>query len=207
MYFNIQNMPKKSQHQSQHHKNGNTEYNQNVSVDEENRQEVETESFSQSFDSSQDSTSLEIQIESLKAEVEDWKNRAMRATADVQNVQRQAELDNAQAKKSAKKYVANGFLSFLNTLNLAFTFAPQTEDEKVNQFLQTLKGSFVRLQSDLDAVGIQLIVPAANDSFDGEIMTALNEKSADEEIPTVKNVATVGLKVDGQVTTPASVML
>ena len=155
----------------------------------------------------EDVAALKIQIESLKAEVEDWKSRAIRATADGENVQRQAELDNAQAKKSAKKYVANGFLSFLNTLNLAFTFAPQTEDEKVNQFLQTLKGSFVRLQSDLDAVGIQLIVPTINDQFDGEVMTALNEKSDDEEIPTVKNVATVGLKVDGQVTTPASVML
>jgi len=150
---------------------------------------------------------LKIRVQSLEAERDDWKDKALRSTAEVQNVQRQVDFDTATAKKSAKKYVAQTLLGFLNTLNLAFTFTPQTDNEKVQKFVDTLKGSYTQVQNDLNGVGIELIVPQQGEEFNGETMTALNEKSEEEEYPTVKNVASVGLKVDGQVIQPASVMV
>jgi len=148
-----------------------------------------------------------IKTETLQAEMNDWKERAMRYSAEIQNIQKQTELDVATAKKSAKKYVAQSLNGFLNTLNLAFNFAPKTDDENIHKFIQTLKGSFNQLQNDLNGVGIELIVPKESDLFDPEFMVALNEKNENEENPTVKNIAGIGLKVDNQVIQPASVML
>jgi molecular chaperone GrpE (heat shock protein) len=148
---------------------------------------------------------LEIRLESMQKEMEDWKQKAFREAADLQNFQKQAQLDSQQSTKHGKKQVIKALLPFLTALNLAFAFAPKTEDEKVIKFIETLQASFQQVTNDLSQQNVELIVPIAGQLFNPEIMDALNAHTGSE--PTIQYVVTVGVKIDNQVIQPATVMV
>ncbi len=155
---------------------------------------------------------LEKKVEDLKsalAEMEDWKSRALRSAADLQNSQKQHDIDIVQTKKSTKKQVATDLLTFLNTLNLAFAFAPQSEDPKIQSFIQALQTSFAKLTDDLKLKNIEVLIPQIGDIFVPEYMSSLNQVEDDGSVGSiiVKQVVSIGLKVDNQVVQAASVMV
>ncbi len=149
----------------------------------------------------------EVKIQSLKAEVKDWQQRTARLSAEIANLQKQQELDLAGAKKSGKKTVASHLIVFLNTLNLAFSFAPQSDDIKIKSFIATLENSFGKVINDLNLAGIEIISPKPQDDFNPETMSALDVAPDSEENPKVSKIAGLGYKIDGQVVQPASVLL
>ena len=90
------------------------------------------------FDLDEEKVLLENELKFARLEIEDWKNRTARIAADLQNITKQHDLDIQHAKKSAKKSALTTIVTFINTLNLAFSFAPKTEDDSVNKFILTL---------------------------------------------------------------------
>jgi molecular chaperone GrpE len=154
----------------------------------------------------QDIAALQQTVELREKEIKETQDKLMRLGADMQNLIKQNELEIAQAKKSAKKHLVLSLLTFLNTLHLAFSFTPTTEDEKVHKFIQTLETSFNQVIQDLKVQSIEVLVPEIGQDFDPQFMTALNPHDS-EEHPKVKNIVGLGLKVDGQLMQAASVML
>jgi len=150
---------------------------------------------------------LKNSINQLEADVDMWKDRSSRLSAEISNLQKQQEIDLSGAKKSGKKQVSSQIIIFLNTLNLAFSFAPSSEDIKVNSFIATLKASFEKLNQDLKNAGIEIILPKEGDQFNAEIMSALDVAPDSQENPIVKKIAGLGYIIDGQVIQPASVLL
>ena len=160
----------------------------------------------------EDSTELDAtesgRLKILQAELEDWKQKSLRLAADLQNLNKQHDLDIQQAKKTAKKSILVPALTFINTLNLAFTFEPQTEDEKITKFIGTLKSSLQKVIEDFKLHGVEVIVPEPGDEFNAEFMNILNPDNANlEEGVVIKQVVSCGLKVDNQLVQPASVMI
>lgn len=149
---------------------------------------------------------LENQLKFAKVEVEDWKSHSTRLSADLQNLSKQHQLDIATTKKSAKKKTISSVLNFLNTLNLAFTFAPKSEDPSIQKFVDTLKISFERIIEDLKVDGIEIITPKIGEEFNPSYMSLLNGTS-DVENPVIQQVVSLGLKVDGSLVQPAAVMV
>ncbi len=151
---------------------------------------------------------LAVHLDSLTKELEDWKNRTLRIAADLQNTQNQFELDMATAKKSAKKSVAINIVSFINTMYLAFVYAPQNLDENTKNFINTLKSNFKKAIEDLKVSQIEIIIPDSGDDFNPETMSILNPEAViDESSAKVKQVVSVGLKVDEQLIQPVSIMV
>lgn len=153
---------------------------------------------------------LQKEIIDLKSKNEEATNRIFRMAADVQNSNKQEEINLAQNSKKTKKSVVNLILPFLDTLNLAFAFVPEMSDEKMQKFVQTLQKSFEKLIVDLNFGGIELIIPKENDVFDPQIMTPLNSPESQEENQTenvkIKRMVSIGVKIDGQVIRSASIM-
>ena len=56
---------------------------------------------------------LKTQMEVLSQEKDDWKNRTVRLSADLQNLQKQSEIDKNNAKKTTKKKFIQKPLVFL----------------------------------------------------------------------------------------------
>jgi molecular chaperone GrpE len=151
-----------------------------------------------------------LKTELLQLEIEDWKQKALRLGADLQNSQKQNELEISQAKKSAKKQIARQMLEFLNTLYLSFSFFPESEDKKVKNLVLTLKGSQEKLIKDLKEIGVEIIEPKIGENFNPQIMTPLSAKGevleSDNEAK-VSQIASLGLIVDGQVVQPSVVII
>lgn len=159
-----------------------------------------------STDSNYKISELQTKINSLELEVDDWKSKSLRIAADLQNLQKQHELDSVGIRKRVKKDVINPVISFVNTLNLAFAFSPETQDEKVLKFVKTLKFSFETLLKDLNSQNIKIIIPEIGTDFDAETMTALNVPE-DNETAKVKQIVSVGVEIDKQLIQPVSVMI
>jgi molecular chaperone GrpE (heat shock protein) len=163
-----------------------------------NKNEKEIEDISKQF---------EIRIASLESELKDWQQRTARLSAEIANLQKQHELDLAGAKKAGKKSVSSQLITFLNTLNLSFSFAPKLDDIKVKSFVATLESSFEKVISDLKLTGVEIILPKEGDEFNAEIMAALDISANTQDQLKVSKIAGLGYKIDGQVVQPASVLL
>jgi molecular chaperone GrpE (heat shock protein) len=177
--------------------------NQTDNVDKNNGQETsDTQSILE------EKEILENELKFAKLEIEDWKNRTARLAADLQNISKQHELDIQHAKKSAKKSTLSTIITFINTLNLAFSFAPQTQDEAVLQFITTLKSSLDRAIEDYKNIGVDIIIPKSGEVFNPEYMNILNpDVVGDSNEVLVKQVVSCGLKIDNQLVQPANVMV
>ena len=149
---------------------------------------------------------IKAQLATQSLEIEDWKNKALRISADFQNFQKQTEIDQQQVKKVAKKSVIQNILPFLNTINISFSYAPKTEDKAVIVFIETLKNSFNKLILDLKNNNIEIVVASIGDLFDPGFMEILNS-DFNQENPKVKQIISVGLKIDNQLIQPISVIV
>jgi molecular chaperone GrpE len=186
----------------------NLDNNSNLEENIHNTAEDSSDNFNQDNSGNLvDLLELRNSINQLKEESDMWKERSARLSAEISNLQKQQEIDLGGAKKSGKKQVSSQIIIFLNTLNLAFSFAPSSDDMKVNSFIATLKTSFEKLVQDLKNAGIEIIQPKEGDQFNPEIMAALDVAPDSQENPTVKRIAGLGYIIDGQVIQPASVLL
>ncbi len=150
---------------------------------------------------------LEAELTIKNTEIEDWKSKSLRFAADLQNAIRQNEIDIATSKKNSKKNTLLSVVPFLNTLNIAFSYIPITDDAKVNTFIQTLKSSFEKVISDLQLENIHLLVCKPGEIFNPETMTILNSDISVENDVKVKQVVSIGLKIDNQLIQPISVIV
>ena len=125
----------------------------------------------------------------------------------LQNTQKQHDFDLASTKKSTKKGVATTMATFVNTFNLAFSYIPNINDEKIQKFINTLKASFDKSISDIKVHNIEFLIPKTGDIFDPNFMEILNPDSVQGEEVQVKQVVSVGIKVDNQLIQAASIMV
>jgi molecular chaperone GrpE len=146
-----------------------------------------------------------VELESSKVETSDWKNKALRAIADMENSKKQQELDAAQTKKNVKKNLSKPILDFLNNQFLVITYLKDITDQKALASLETLRISFDKLVADLKSQGIEIIIPKIGDEFNPELMQGLNTTENSEA--KVENIVSLGLKIDTQVISPAMIML
>ncbi|MBC7472232.1 MAG: nucleotide exchange factor GrpE [candidate division SR1 bacterium] len=166
---------------------------------------VETDKISE-LKLQQEIAHLKSQINSQSLEIDDWKNKALRISADLQNFQKQTEIDQLQTKKITKKTTIQNILPFLNTLNISFSYTPKTEDQVINVFIETLRSSFNKLVLDLKNNNIEIITANPGDIFNPAFMEILNSDFSQEE-PKVKQVVSIGLKIDNQLIQPISVIV
>lgn len=144
-------------------------------------------------------------FETSQSQSIDWQDKAMRLGAEMQNISRQHELDLAGTAKHTKKKTVLSIVKFLNTMHLAFSFAPKTEDPEITKFIGTLKYNFDALVTDLKEISVELIIPKIGDPFDPKTMSSLNESTAAD--PVVQNIVSLGTLIDGTITSPSMVML
>jgi molecular chaperone GrpE (heat shock protein) len=148
-------------------------------------------------------TELRSEIENLKQEIIDSNNKMFRVAADAANAAKQNILEIDNAKKAAKKQIVKNLLPFLTTIVLSFGFVPDNEESI--KYVNQLKNSLSKLNSDFDTSNVRFIMPKVGEPFDATTMQALN--ATDQEEPLIKNVVSVGCIVDNQVIQPASVLI
>jgi molecular chaperone GrpE (heat shock protein) len=143
-------------------------------------------------------------ITEQKESIETTTQKMIRVLADSENLKKHQELENQQVRKSLKKSIAKNLLEFLNNQFLTLNFLKEVEDDKTKSSLNTLKVSFDTIVSDLAKQSIEFIIPEVGGEFDPESMQVITKTTEEAKVVTI---VTLGLRIDGQVIQPASVIL
>lgn len=148
---------------------------------------------------------LEDMNQKMGEKIKELEDKNLRLYADIDNIHKQNSLDLPRYKKMGKESVLNPVLNFLSTLHIAFSYAPKSDDENIQKYVDALKGSFEKLKKELLDLNIEVVEPKVGEKFDPNLMHSLNETGQSEA--EVANVVSLGLKVDGVLSNPATVMI
>ena len=156
-------------------------------MSDEEKQEVATEQ------------SENNELEQLKTELEETKDRALRALAEVENMRRRAQKDKEETIKYCINNFAKDVLRIYDNLKLAINC--NAENSAV---LEGVKMTMSELLNVLKSNGI---VPMETDGkkFDPNFHQAMCEVESDKEIGTIVNVIQDGFMIKDRILRPALV--
>jgi molecular chaperone GrpE len=144
-------------------------------------------------------------IAALTAEVEKWKDLALRTAAELDNFRKRSARDMQEARSYANADLLRGLLPVLDTFEMGLEAArSESEQSIVFQGLKMVQGMFSNL---LKEFGVDE-VPAQGKPFDPNLHEALSQEASDT-VPdgTVIRVQRRGYKLKDRLLRPANVVV
>lgn len=142
----------------------------NVELNEEVHEEIIDENIDLGF---------QEEIEKLKKEVEEWKNKAYTLAADTDNLRKSYERDHA----NLLKYRAMGFverlLPVLDSFHMVLMSKPS--DPQVANYIKGFEMIYRQMLNALEQEGVSEISPEINQDFNAENMQAIDIVSGEED--------------------------
>ena len=145
------------------------------------------------------------EIESLKKEIEKWKNEFYRAYADTQNLRNSLEKEHRQAMKYRAEGFIDKLLPVIDGFNLALANSPT--DPAIKNYLIGFEYIYRNFLQALESEGVKEIKPAIGDEFDASIMNALDVEETEGEPNKVTRVYSVGIKLHDRMVRHANVIV
>lgn len=160
-------------------------------------------------DAGQADEELQGQLEKSLEEVEKYKDMALRAEAEVQNVQRRAERDVANAHKYGLEKFLQSLLPVVDSLEKAIEAAEQSEskEESDDAILEGVRLCHKLFLDVLTKQNVEVVDPEGEpfDPNEHEAMSMVEH--AEMEPNSVVNVIQKGYKLNGRLVRPAMVMV
>ncbi|RBP38520.1 molecular chaperone GrpE [Roseimicrobium gellanilyticum] len=141
----------------------------------------------------------------LAAEVEKWKDLAVRTAAELDNFRKRSARDMQEARSYANADLLRGLLPVLDTFEMGLEAARiESEQSIVFQGLKMVQGMFANL---LKEFGVEE-VPAQGKPFDPNLHEALSQEASDT-VPdgTILRVQRRGYKLKDRLLRPANVVV
>lgn len=170
---------------------------------EENKEENETTNLKKSVKDKL--KKKDDEIETLKKEVDKWKNEFYRAYADTQNLRNSLEKEHRQAMKYRAEGFIDKLLPVIDGFNLALANSPS--DPAVKNYLIGFEFIYRNFLQALESEGVKEIKPTIGDKFDSSIMNALDVEETDGEPNRVTKVYSVGIKLHDRMVRHANVIV
>lgn len=143
--------------------------------------------------------------EQLQAEVEQYKDRVLRATAEFENYRRRVQREMQDERKFASQPLLVDLLPVLDNIERAIDAAQQSSG--ANSLLEGFKMVQQQMTSILERHNC-IPVPAAGQIFDPTLHQAiLQTPSADVEPGRIVHVSQNGYQLNGRVIRPAQVIV
>ena len=150
---------------------------------------------------------LEPGLEQLRAELIEWRDKALRAAAEAENTRRRAERESNDARAYAIQRFAADLFQAADNLEQAVLASPRgSEDAAVKNLVLGIEMTEKALQSAFERNGLKRIVPARGAKFDPHLHQAMIEQEdAEVEAGAVAQVMRPGYELFGRVIRPAMV--
>ncbi|MCB1615422.1 MAG: nucleotide exchange factor GrpE [Pseudomonadales bacterium] len=181
----------------------------NKDLNEQENTETETLSPEQSDQDTQtphESGETESEIESLSRQLEEANNKALRALAEAQNIQRRAQQDVEKAHKFALEKFSSDLLVVVDNLERALQ-AVDTENDAMKPVIEGIELTLKSFIDTLSKHGIQQIDPHG-EPFDPNFHQAITLVPNPELEPnTVMDVMQKGYVLSGRLIRPAMVVV
>ena len=148
-------------------------------------------------------------LDAVIAERDEWRDKALRLAAEVENIKRRTEREANDARAYAIQRFATGLLGVADNLQRALQAAPQgSEDAGVTGLITGLEMTEKSLLQAFEANGLTRVAPAPGDRFDPNVHQAVTEQpSADVPPGAVLQTFQPGYVLYGRTVRPARVIV
>lgn len=141
------------------------------------------------------------EVETLKTQVAELTDQALRAQAEAQNARRRADDEIAKIRKFAVESFAESLLPVLDSLEAGL----KVENATAEQLREGTEATLRQLLAALERNKVVEVNPAAGDKFDPANQQAISMVPADQEANTVVSVLQKGYTIADRVLRPALV--
>jgi len=117
----------------------------------------------------------QAEIEALRAERDDMRDRFMRALADAENIRKRGERDRREAEQYGGSKLARDLLPVYDNLKRALDHATDEQKEGAKALFDGVELTMKELVSVLGKHGVQQVVPAIGEKFDPQMHQAMFE--------------------------------
>ncbi len=115
------------------------------------------------------------EIEAIKAERDDFKDKFMRALADAENVRKRADRDRREAENYGGSKLARDMLPVYDNLRRALNATEEAEGAANAALLEGVELTMRALEDTFKKHGIDVIRPEVGDKFDPALHEAMFE--------------------------------
>ena len=146
------------------------------------------------------------EIEALRAERDEYRDKFMRALADAENVRKRAERDRREAENYGGSKLARDMLPVYDNMRRALQSAEEAEKAVNAALLEGVELTMRELISVFGKHGIEPIVPEVGDKFDPKLHQAMFEAPLpDTKAGDIIQVAAEGFMLQDRLLRPAQV--
>ena len=118
---------------------------------------------------------LADEMEVLRAERDEMRDRFMRALADAENIRKRGERDRREAEQYGGTKLARDLLPVYDNLKRALDAAGEEQRAAASALIEGVELTLRELISVMGKHGVQPIVPAVRESFDPQLHQAMFE--------------------------------
>ena len=149
-----------------------------------------------------------LPLDQIIAERDEWKDRAMRAAAEADNVRRRTETQMNDARAFAIQRFAKDLLGVADNLERALQAAPKNADAGEAGLVTGLELTQKSLLQAFENNGLKRVAPGPGDIFDPHLHQAMMEQPS-AEVPggTVLQTMQAGFELFGRTVRPAMVVV
>ncbi len=122
-----------------------------------------------------DDLAAESEIESLRAERDDFRDRFMRALADAENTRKRGERDRREAEQYGSTRLARDLLPVFDNLNRALNAATDEQKAAASALFDGVQLTLRELTNVMTRHGMKPITPKVGDMFDPQNHEAMFE--------------------------------
>lgn len=126
-----------------------------------------------------DIENLKVDLENAKKEASDWKNKYYLAYADMANVRKDVERENADFKKYAKQSVIEEFIPVMDSFDMALKNEPT--DPTIRKYLEGFQMIHNKLLNAFTQMGVTIIDPKKGEEFNPHQMEAFTAIEGEED--------------------------
>lgn len=179
------------------------------SVPIEQLDKIPTEHVTDKLDIEVDVDALRSELEQLQSDLQEHKDKYLRAMAEVENTRRRAENDVSNARKFAVEGFAAEALSVRDSLELAGAIEISSDDSGVvTKMKEGLELTLKQLDSVFSKFGIEEIEPQPGDKLDPEQHQAMSVQESSEIAPNhIVTVIQKGYSIHTRLLRPAMVIV
>lgn len=146
------------------------------------------------------------EFDSLRQERDEFRDRFMRALADVENTRKRGERDRREAEQYGGSKLARDMLPVYDNLSRALETAIEEQKSVSGALLQGVELTMRELLNVFKKHGIELLKPELGDKFDPQIHQAMFEAPLPEtKAGDIIQVAQVGFMLHDRLLRPAQV--
>jgi len=147
-------------------------------------------------------------LDAVIAERDEWKDRALRVAADMENLKRRAETQQNDARAFAIQRFAKDLLGVSDNLERALTAAPKDAEGATAGLVTGLELTQKALLQAFEANGLKRVAPGPGEAFNPHLHQAMMEQPSDA-VPggTVIQTMQSGFELFGRTVRPAMVIV